>query len=353
MTTRILKYSAAIQEALELCMERDPNVYIMGLGVPDPKGIFNTTDRLLPRFGPSRVLDIPCAENGVTGIAIGSALTGLRPVLTHQRVDFALLSMEQIVNQAAKWHYMFGGRMRVPLVIRMVIGRGWGQGPQHSQNLHAWFAHIPGLKVVLPATPADAKGLLISSIEDDGPVVFLEHRWLHGMQGPVPEGHYRVPIGEPRVMRPGTDLTIVAVSYMTVEAVRAAEYLESVGISAEVIDLRSVNPLDDRLILESVRKTGRLIVADTGTKHGGFSGEIVSRASEAMGNAWRSAPVRIACPDSPTPTSPALANLYYPRFNDLVAAAYRVLGRPVPAAVADLHPSGKLDIPDPTFTGPF
>ena len=208
--TRQLKYVEAIREAINLCMEVDPNVYVIGEGVPDPKGIFGTTTGLQQKYGAERVLDMPLSEDGMTGMAIGSALTGLRPILTHQRVDFALLSMNQIVNNAAKWHYMFGGQTCVPLVIRMAIGMGWGQGAQHSQSLQAWFAHVPGLKVVMPVTPYDAKGLLISSIEDDNPVIFLEHRWLHNTFGDVPEGIYRVPLGQGRIARRGKDITIAA-----------------------------------------------------------------------------------------------------------------------------------------------
>ena len=189
--TRELKFYQAINEAIDTCMAGDPSVYVMGLGTPDPKGVFGTTLGLAQKYGAERVMDIPTSENGMTGVAIGSALVGMRPIIVHQRIDFALLSIEQIVNQAAKWHYMFGGQMQVPLVIRMIIGRGWGQGPQHSQSLQAWFAHVPGLKVVMPSTPYDAKGLLISSIEDNSPVVFIEHRWLYNIAGNVPEGSYR------------------------------------------------------------------------------------------------------------------------------------------------------------------
>src|SRR5579883_291096 len=192
---RELKYYQAIHEATDLCMEKDPSVYVIGLGATDPKGIFGTTSGLEAKYGSARVMDMPCAENGMTGVAIGSALVGMRPILLHQRIDFAVLAMEQIVNQAAKWHYMFGGRKSVPLVVRLLVGRGWGQGPQHSQSLQAWFAHVPGLRVVLPSTPQDAKGLLISAVEDDNPVIFIEHRWLHNIAGPVPEGLYRVPFG--------------------------------------------------------------------------------------------------------------------------------------------------------------
>ena len=259
---REIKFDQAINEAIDQCMAEDPAVYIMGLGVPDPKGIFGSTLGLQQKYGSARVMDMPTSENGMTGVAIGSALVGMRPIMAHQRIDFALLAVEQIVNQAAKWHYMFGGQMNVPLVIRMIIGRGWGQGPQHSQSLHAWFAHVPGLKVVMPTTPYDAKGLLIASVEDNNPVIFIEHRWLYNIVGHVPEEVYRVPLGRARVARQGKDLTIAAISYMVLEALRAADMLAADGIHAEVIDIRSLKPLDDELILKSVRKTGHLIVVE-------------------------------------------------------------------------------------------
>jgi pyruvate/2-oxoglutarate/acetoin dehydrogenase E1 component len=351
--SRELKFSQAINEAIDLSIRKDPAVYIMGLGVPDPKGIFGTTVGLQEKYGPLRVMDMPTSENGMTGVAIGSALVGMRPIMTHQRVDFALLAIEQIVNQAAKWHYMFGGRMEVPLVIRMIIGRGWGQGPQHSQSLQAWFAHVPGLKVVMPTTPHDAKGLLISSIEDNNPVIFLEHRWLYNITGHVPEGMYRVPLGQAKVVREGRDLTIVAVSYMTLEALRAADMLRADGITAEVIDVRTLKPLDESLILDSVRKTGRTIVADTGWKTVGFGAEILARVAEEALAALRCPPVRVALPDCPTPTTPALANQYYPRAVHIAAAARKMMGLAVDDATLRAAPPVPLDVPDMTFTGPF
>ncbi len=210
MTSRKLRFFQATKEAVDLCMAKDPAVYVMGLGVPDPKGIFGTTLGLQQKYGSARVMDMPASENGMTGVAIGSALVGMRPIITHQRLDFALLAVEQIVNQAANWHYMFGGKTSIPLVIRMIIGRGWGQGAQHSHDLQAWFAHIPGLKVVMPATAYDAKGLLISSIEDNNPVIFIEHRWLFNITYYVPEGIYHVPLGRARLIREGTVVTVTA-----------------------------------------------------------------------------------------------------------------------------------------------
>lgn len=350
MSDRQLKFWQAIHEATDLSMARDPAVMVIGLGVPDPKGIFGTTLGLVEKYGPERVSDLPTSENGMTGAAIGLAIRGMRPILTHQRVDFAALTMEQIANQAAKWHYMFGGRMSVPLVIRMLIGRGWGQGPQHSQSLQAWFAHVPGLKVVMPSTPYDAKGLLISAIEDNNPVMFLEHRWLYNIAGPVPEGHYRIPIGEARVVRAGTDVTIVSVSYMTLEALRAAELLARHGISAEVIDIRSLRPWDEARVLESVRRTGRLIVTDHAWKTLGFSAEVVATVAES-GLPLKSPPRRVCLPDYPAPTSPALAATYYPRAIEIEAAAAAMFGIDPPESHEP--PAIPLDIPDLSFTGPF
>ena len=353
MMNRELKFFQAINEAIDLCMAKDPTVYIMGLGVPDPKGIFGSTLGLQQKYGGTRVMEMPTSENGMTGVAIGSALVGMRPILTHQRIDFAVLAMEQIVNQAAQWHYMFGGQMGVPLVIRMIIGRGWGQGTQHSQSLQAWFAHVPGLKVVMPTTPHDAKGLLIASIEDNNPVIFIEHRWLYNITGHVPEGVYRVPLGQARVVREGEDVTIAGTSYMTLEALRAAEMLAEDGIKAEVIDIRTLKPLDEELILESVRKTGRLIVADTGWKTVGFSAEIVARIAEEAFTDLRSPPRRVALPDCPSPTTPALANHYYPRAVHIVATAKRMLGLSADIPAQHLITSVPLDVPDMSFTGPF
>ena len=335
-------------------MERDPSVYVMGLGVPDPKGVFGTTLGLEKKYGSSRVLDMPTAENGMTGVALGSALVGMRPVMVHQRIDFALLAMDQIVNQAAKWHSMFGGKVKVPLVIRMVVGRGWGQGPQHSQSLQAWFAHVPGLKVVMPATPHDAKGLLIASIEDDDPVIFIEHRWLHNTFGEVPEGFYRVPLGSARVVRPGKDLTFVATSYMVLESLQAAEILGRAGVQAEVVDVRTLRPLDKDLILDSVEKTGNVIIADTGWKTCGFGAEVSAVISEEVFDKLKNPPRRVGMLDQPVPTSQALSPRWYPRAADLVGLACEMLRVPKENLKVQREPAAlPLDIPDASFSGPF
>ena len=352
-SNRQLKFSEALNEAVDLCLENDERVILLGLGVPDPTGVFGTTTGLADKYGPDRVLDMPVSENAMTGIVLGASLVGLRPVMTHMRVEFAMTAMDQIYNQAAKWHYMFGGQSKVPLVLRMIVGRGWGQGPQHSQSLHSWFAHIPGLTVVAPSTPHDAKGLLISSIEYDGPVLFFEHRWLYNIHGPVPEGMYRVPLGQPQLLRQGKDVTIVGLSYTSLEAMKAANRLSEQGIDAEVLDLRTLNPLDDTMILESVAKTGHLIVADQSHLTCGYAAEIVSRVAEKTFDKLKSPPVRIALPDCPTPTTRALSNFYYPTVGHIEMAAKKMMGHAVEDPYDGINPEDKLDVPDPSFTGPF
>jgi len=352
--TRELSYAKAILEATDQCLAKDPSVYVIGLGVPDPKGVFGTTVKLDEKYGSDRVMDMPVAENAMTGVLIGSTLVGMRPIMTHQRVDFMLLSLDQIINNAAKWHYMFGGKMKVPMVIRLVIGRGWGQGPQHSQSLQALFAHIPGLKVVMPTTPYDAKGMLIAAVEDDNPVIYLEHRWLHNIFGPVPENVYRVPIGQGRVMRAGSHVTIVANSYMSLESLKAAEVLNREGITAEVIDLRTIKPLDEKLILDSVRKTGRLLVVDGAWRSFGVAAEIIAMVTEKVHALLKAAPARVAFPDVPTPTSWALANHYYPKSIDIVNAVRRMLDLPEKTEEElGIFYDVPLDVPDKAFTGPF
>lgn len=351
--TRSLSYAAALLEGQDICLERYPEVLLMGLGVPDPKGIFGSTLGLQEKYGAERVFDTPLSENAMTGVALGAAITGMRPIITHQRIDFALVSMEQIVNQAAKWHYMFGGTMKVPMVIRMIIGRGWGQGPQHSQSLQSWFAHVPGLKVIMPTTAADAKGLLIAAVEDDNPVICIEHRWLYGIDDDVPEGYFSTELGKARVLREGSDVTLVAASYMTLEALRAATKLADHGVEAEVIDLRTIRPIDSQTILKSVAKTGRLVIADTGHRAFGISAEVSALVTETAFGNLKAAPVRIGLPDFPTPTSPALAASYYPTSVDIAVASMEVLERRYSRDLFTDKHTASHDQPDASFSGPF
>lgn len=352
--TRSLSYAQAINEATKIAMERDPRMLCFGLGVDDPKRIFGTTVGLVERFGPKRVFDMPTSEAGMTGIAIGASLDGTRCLMTHQRLDFFLLAMDQLVNNAAKWQYMFGGQASpVRLVIRLILGRGWGQGPTHSQSLQAWFAHVPGLKVVMPAFPADAKGLLLEALFDDNPVCFLEHRWLHNQQGFVPEGDHRVPLGRASVVAAGTDITCVSMSYMTVEALHAVTFLRTCGISVELIDLRSVRPLDWDTVLGSIAKTGRLLAIDTSHAMCSVASEIVATAASECFTKLRCPPRRVTIPDHPSPTSPALTERFYPRAEDIAAVAAAMMSRTVDVGAITAARTSPHDIPGDWFTGPF
>ena len=317
---RGLTYGEALLEATATAMASDPDVFVLGEGVDDPGGVFGSTLGLIDKFGEKRVIDTALAENGITGIAIGAAVAGMRPLLVHMRVDFLPLSLDQIMNHAAKWHYMFGGQVNVPITIRAIIGRGWGSGAQHSQSLQALFCQIPGLKVVMPATPYDAKGLLLASLYDNNPVIFIEHRWLYGHVGHVPVGDFRVPLGKALIRREGIDVTIVATSLMVFEAIKAAEELAEDGINAEVIDLRTLKPMDTDLILKSVKKTGRLVIADTGGKDGGISAEISARVAEEAFGSLRGPIARVALPDVPTPASHVLEEAFYRGRADIVKA---------------------------------
>ena len=272
-------FAQSINSAIEIAMSLDKRVICYGLGATDPKGIFGTTLGLERKFGKERVFDMPTSENAMTGVGIGLSMGGFIPIMTHQRLDFFLLAMDQLVNSAAKMHYMFNGAINVPITIRLILGRGWGQGPTHSQNLQAWFAHIPGLKVVMPSSAEDAKGLLLSSIFDPNPVLFLEHRWLHNSTAEVPDGDYRIALGKSKKIFNGNRITIVSMSYMTVEAIIASKYLEKHGISVELLDLRSIKPLDLDAIILSISKTGKLLVLDTGAYTCSVASDIISKIS--------------------------------------------------------------------------
>ncbi len=306
---RRLSYAEALREATEQEMQRDDSVVVLGLGVDDWRGIYGTTKGLVETFGPERVFDTPLSEDAMTGVAIGAAMAGLRPIHVHIRQDFLLLTMNQLVNVGAKAHYMYGGTVSVPMVVRSVIGKSWGQGAQHSQALQSMFMHVPGLKVVAPTTPYDAKGCLVQSIRDNNPVIFIEHRMLHFQQGHVPAETYAVPLGKARVLAEGTDVTLVGISWMAVEAMRARAYLAERGISAEVIDPVTLSPLDMETIERSIARTGKLVVVDTGWTSSGASAEIVARATEGgkAVSAWRLGFAPTTCP--PTP---GLERLFYP-----------------------------------------
>lgn len=349
MSTRQLKYWEALAEATLFAMEDDPNVFLMGEGIDDPKGVFGTTLPALKKFGPERVFDSPLSESAVTGIGIGAALEGNPCVMIHMRMEFLLLGIDQIINHAAKWHYMNAGTMNVPIVVRCIIGRGWGQAAQHSQSFHSFFSHIPGLKVILPSNAYDAKGLLYSAIKDPNPVICIEHRWLYDKVAEVPEGRYEIPLGKANVVAEGSDVTCVATSFQVHEAIAAREILAKDGISMEIIDLRSTLPLDFDTIHRSLEKTGHLIVTDIGHKSFGIGAEVAALAAERAFDCLVAPVERIANPDSPTPCAQSLEQLYYPKVQDLVAAAHRTKN---PAASRVLE--GKTSTAHhPNFFGPF
>jgi pyruvate dehydrogenase E1 component beta subunit len=357
--SRQLTYVEAIREALDQSLQRDERVIVIGEGVPDPKAIFASTQGLREKFGAQRVFDMPLAENGVTGICVGAAIAGMRPVMIHQRIDFALLSMDQLVNNAAKWHYMFNGKITVPLVVRMIVGRGWGQGPQHSQSLQAMFALIPGLRVVMPTTARDAKGMLISAIEDNNPVIFIEHRWLHHISDVTPEEYYRIPLDRAQRLHSGDAVTITAFSLMTVESLIAAHALSDVlDIQVDLLDMRSVRPLDMPAVLDSVARTHRLVVTDTSYKTGSVAGEIIAHVVEHAFDVLQAAPLRVCLPDHPTPTAQSMSEFYYPGARQISDAVLKVLGRNISSEQNDalnarMIRSGPHDVPNRAFSGPF
>ena len=349
---RVLTFVEAIREAIDQSMAKDKNTILFGLGVDDPKTIFGSTKNLQKKYSEKRVFDVPTSENALTGVGIGAAINGKRPIMVHQRLDFFLLAMDQVVNAAAKWYFMFGNQQSVPITIRLIMGRGWGQGPTHSQNLQAWFAHIPGLKVVMPATAADAKGLLIASIQDNNPVIFMEHRWLHNMKGDVSKAYKSIPLGKANILRKGNDITLVAMSYMLIEAIHAADFLESHNISCEIIDLRTVAPIDYETVFNSIVKTKKVIVLDTGTLDGSISGEIVSKVVDKMWDSLELKPERLAMPNFPESTSFSLTKDYHVTSLDIVEKIAEMLKIELydKSSLKKDHPH---DIPGDWFTGPF
>jgi len=323
---RKISFCEALNEAMRQEMERDPTVFVYGIGVADHKKVFGSTAGLAEQFGQDRCFDTPLCEEGMTGFGLGAAINGMRPIHIHIRVDFLLLAMNQLVNMVSTYAYSTGGKLKVPLVIRAIVGRGWGQGWHHSKSLHSYFAHIPGLKVVLPTRPIDAKGLLISAIRDDNPVIFIEHRWLYWAVGEVPESPCTIPIGEGNILRQGSDVTVIATSWLNVEAMKAAEILEREGISVEIVDPRTIAPFDDTLVVESVRKTGHCIVADNDWTDCGFGAEVAARVSEKCFGQLKSPVKRIGFAPTPCPTVRCLENEFYPNAVDIIRAVEDKLG---------------------------
>ncbi len=322
---RTLTYTQSIREGHAQLLASDPRVFVIGQGLWSPWYAGGSMQDLEKEFGRDRVLDSPVSENATTGLAVGAAIAGMRPIVFHPRMDFMLLAVDPIVNQAANWSYIFGGRVKAPVVIRAVINRGGEQGAQHSQALQAMFMHIPGLKVVMPSTAYDAKGLLISAVNDGGPVLYIDDRWLYAETSEVPEEMYEVAIGKAAIRRKGKDVTIAATSVMAVESLKAAEELAASGIDCEVIDLRSIRPWDADAVVESAKRTGRLVVADAAWRTCGVSAEIAATVASAAFGHLKAPIARVGLPEAPAPTSRTLEQEYWVTARDIVHSVRQML----------------------------
>ena len=349
-TGRLLSYADAVREAVEQEMDVDPSVFVMGLDVEDHVAIRGTTRGLVEKFGRDRVFHTPLSEDAMTGVAIGAAMAGMRPIHVHIRMDFLMLCMNQIVNIAAKAKYMYGGEVNVPMVVRSIIGKSWGQGAQHSQGLHAMFMHVPGLKVIAPSTSYHAKGCMIAAIRDNNPVIFIDHRMLFGTESYVPEEAYAFPLGQSRICQQGDAITIVGVSNMVIECLRAAELLRDVGIDATVIDPVTLMPLDDAPIINDVRKTKRLLVVDNAWTACGASAEITSRVAEVLGPDGVTVR-RMGYAPTTCPTTPALEEHFYPNPATIAETAFAMV-KP-DAAVWSPDPEAAKLAYQLDFKGPF
>lgn len=323
--TQKISYRNAVNQALHQEMERDNSVFTYGIDVADHKRIFGSTAGLLEKFGPKRVFSTPLSEEALLGFGLGAAIGGLRPINVHIRVDFLLLAINQLVNMVASYHYGSDGKIQIPLVIRAIIGKGWGQSYQHSKSLQSFFAHIPGLKVVMPTTPADAKGLLISAVRDNNPVVVLEHRMLYDVEDEVSINAIPIPLGKGQILKEGKDITIIATSYSVVQAMRAAEVLEKRGVSVEVVDPRSIFPLDEDLIIKSVGKTGYCIIADYDWIFCGFSAEVATRIYEKLSHKLKSEVLRLGFAPTHCPCTRPLENEFYTDSINLIRAVEKKL----------------------------
>jgi pyruvate/2-oxoglutarate/acetoin dehydrogenase E1 component len=345
---RIISYVEAIREGTDQEMERDPSVIEFGLDVDDPKRIQGTTRGLVEKYGTERIFGTPLSEDAMTGAAIGMAMAGLRPIHVHIRMDFLMLSMNQLVNIAAKSRYMYGGQVSVPMVVRSMIGKSWGQGAQHSQGLYSFFMHVPGLKVIAPTTPYDAKGGLVAAIRDDNPVMYVEHRLLHFQKGSVPEALYETPVGKARVTLSGSDITLVGISNMQLECQRAHYYLSEVGISAEVVDPIWLSPLDIDTIVASVRKTGKLLVVDNGWITCGASAEIAAQVMEQLQDERSIRIRRLGFAPTSCPPSPILEDAFYPDGRKIAAAVHEMV-----SGSNGWQPAERVDLREIEFKGPF
>jgi pyruvate/2-oxoglutarate/acetoin dehydrogenase E1 component len=319
MTIKKIDFCSALQESIFQIMKRYPEAIVYGIGVPDHTEIFGSIKGIYKEFGEKRCFDTPLSEDALAGFGLGASLGGMKPIFINIRVDFLVLAMNQIINMISSYQYLLEGKTPLPFVVRAVIGRGWGQGCQHSKSLHSVFAHIPGLKVVMPTTPSDAKGLFIASVEDNNPVIFIEHRWLYWQEDWVSDSYYKTNLGEARVLREGEDITIVGTSWMNVEALQAADILKRVhGISVEIVDPRTIYPLDRKTICESVKKTSRCLVADNDWVFCGFSAEVAAMVSSVCFRHLKQPVRRLGFAPTPCPTARHLENKFYPNAKSIV-----------------------------------
>lgn len=346
------KTSEVINLTLKKLMKKNKNIVCFGLGVDDPKAIFGTTKDLKKKFGPYRVFDTPASENAMTGIGIGMSLNGKIPVMVHQRLDFFLLAMDQLVNNASKWSVMFGGNNKIPITIRLIIGRGWGQGPTHSQNLQSWFAHIPGLKVVTPSFPSTMKNLLIDSILDPDPVIIIEHRWIHNIEEKLNINSYKKQLGKANILKKGNHITIVSSSYSTIEILKVYETLKKNKVSFEHIDLLSIKPLDIKSIYKSVKKTGKLLILDN-SSHSfcSVSSEIISQLATINPKVFKEKPIVLSLPEIASPSSYFLTKKFYNSAEDLLKSVEKILKKKLKRYIKKNNLAH--DVPDINFTGPF
>lgn len=352
MMDKELTFADAIRRTLIDEMRHDDSLVLMGLGVNDPKGVFGTTQGLYKEFGSTRVIETPTSENAMLGVAVGLALRSHRVVVVHQRLDFFLLAMDQLINAASKWKFMFGGTKSIPITIRLILGRGWGQGPTHSQNLHAFFTHAPGIKVVMPSFAKDAGPLLASAIRSDSPVVFLEDRWLHFQQ--VSESKVNpIPLGRHAVVRGGEDCTIIASGFMLIESLRAAFALAEFGISLNVVDLCTLKPLDLSFLRQEVAKTKRVVIADSGPSFSNFGKEIAYQLSEVLFGKLLHPPIVVSGRDAHEPTSHGVINSFKVSASDIAKAVCVTLNQVPKNELIEKLKLHESDVPHEEFRGPF
>ncbi len=352
MSLKIYSFSQAINLASQVSMKKFNDLMIIGQGVDDPKRIFGTTSNLVEKFGKKRVVDVPTAENSMVGIAVGLSTKSIKSVLIFQRAEFALLATEQIINQAAKWYFMSAGKSKISIVFRILIGRGWGQGPQHSQSLEMIYANIPGLKIIAPSNPNDAYNLLIQSVRDNNPIIFLEHRWLYDIKGPLKKDDANVKIGKCKIIYKGNDITLVSYSYNLIECYRAVNVLNTLGISVELIDMSTIKPVDYKTIIKSVSKTKKLLFVDNGWSTYGVGAEIIAKISETFSNKKISTS-RLGIMESPIPSSINLAKHFYPTPFKISKKIYKMLNKDSSHLKGFFKMTLAHDQPNKSFKGPF